>query len=199
MNIDRDKFLFIYEQQDFKTLKDSAQLGLIALLEFIEADELIERLEWAAYMLATVFHECAGTWQPIEEYGKGKGRTYGQPEPGNGHVYYGRGYVQLTWPGNYKTIGKILGVDLYGNPDLALVPETAYKIMSYGMRKGTFTGARLGQKINDEKCDYVDARRIINGLDKAELIAGYARKFEHILTETMVKADALEDIQEATA
>src|SRR6185369_17418114 len=101
MNIDRDKFLFIYEQQDFKTLKDPAQAGLVALLEFIEADELIERLEWAAYMLATVFHECAGTWQPIEEYGKGKGLKYGTPDTRTGQVYYGRGYTQNTWYDNY--------------------------------------------------------------------------------------------------
>ena len=38
--------------------------------------------------------------------------------------------------------------------------------------------------INDKECNYISARRIINSLDKAELIASYAIKFEKILKET---------------
>ncbi len=35
--------------------------------------------------------------QPIEEYGRGKGRKYGAPAGPYGKIYFGRGYVQLTW------------------------------------------------------------------------------------------------------
>jgi len=182
MKIDKDKFLFMYEAEAFKPLNDHQRGGLLDLLGYIEADEEVTDLRWAAYMLATTFHECAGRWQPIEEFDKGKGRKYGDPHT-NGKIYYGRGFVQLTWEGNYKTIGKILGVPLYDNPELALDPEIAYKIMSYGMRHGAFTGAYLKQRIHDDVCDYIGSRRIINGTDKAELIAGYAEKFERILTE----------------
>lgn len=184
MKIDKDKFLFIYEQEQFKTLTESAQEGLVDLLTFMEADEHLDDLRWCGYMLATVFHEVAGTWHPIAEYGKGKGQRYDSPDPVTKLVYYGRGYVQLTWAGNYKTIGKILGYDLYNNPDLALQPDIAYQVMSYGMRHGTFTGASLKRYFSDKTTDPVNARRIINGTDKAELIAGYYNKFMTILSET---------------
>jgi len=187
VNIDKSKFLFIYETNAFKPINnDSYHQGLVDLLGFIEADENIIDPRWAAYMLATTYHETAITWLPIAEYGKGKGKKYGVPDPTTGQIYYGRGYVQLTWPGNYKTIGKILGIDLYHHPDAAMNPETAYKIMSYGMRNGSFTGAALKQHINDQKCDYSNARRIINGTDCAEKIAEYAVKFENILKETII-------------
>lgn len=181
--IDIEKFLFMYEVNAFKPLSDSQHKGLSDVLIFMNSDENISDVRWFAYMLATTKHETADTWLPIAEYGKGKGLKYGQPDPATGFVYYGRGYVQLTWPGNYKTMGKVLGVDLYHDPDLALIPEIAYKIMSYGMRNGTFTGASLKRFINDEQCDYLNARRIINGLDCAEKISGYAVKFEAILKE----------------
>lgn len=183
MKFDIPKFLFIYEQEQFKALTEKAQQGLESLLSFIEADENVDDARWIAYMLATTFHECAGTWRPIAEYGKGKGLKYGCPDPVTKEVYYGRGFVQLTWAANYKTIGKILGHDLYNNPDFAMRPDIAYQIMSYGMRHGTFTGASLKRFFNEKVTDPVNARRIINGTDKAELIAGYYDKFMNILKE----------------
>jgi putative chitinase len=183
MKIDKEKFLFMYEETEFKRLKDSAQSDLVNLLGYIEADDKITDERWAAYMLATTFHECAGTWQPIAEYGKGKGKEYGKPDSRTGKTYYGRGFVQLTWDDNYLTMGKLLDIDLLNNPDLAMKPDIAYSIMSWGMRKGMFTGVGLPKYINAEKCDYIGARKIINGTDKAQLIAGYAVKFERILKE----------------
>jgi predicted chitinase len=183
MRIDRDKFLFIYQQEQFKTLSETAQAGLLELLACIEADEHMTDPRWIAYLLATVFHEVAGTWKPIEEFDKGKGRKYGTPDPVTGHVYFGRGFCQITWAGNYKTLGKAVGADLYNNPDLALQPDIAYKVISYGMRNGSFTGASLKQKIHDDVCNFIEARRIINGTDCAEKIANYAVKFQHILAE----------------
>lgn len=173
--INRNKFLFLYEQGEFGTLKETAQAALLTLLDFLEADDHVKDLRWAAYMLATTLHETAKTYLPVAEYGKGKGRTYGKPAE-NGKVFYGRGYVQLTWADNYKMMGKVCGIDLYGNPDLAMVPATAYRIMSYGMRNGSFTGVGLKRYINDERCDFIAARKIINGTDCSTLIAGYATK-----------------------
>lgn len=181
---DTDKFIFIY-QETFGELKELAKEGLRFIVGKLNEDENIKDIRWKAYMLATVKHEVANTWQPISEYGKGKGYKYGKPAA-NGKVFYGRGYVQLTWDYNYKSFGKILGVDLYNNPDLAMNKEYAYKIMSYGMRKGAFTGVGLNKYINSEKCDYINARKIINGLDKSELIAGYAKKLETILNNSEV-------------
>jgi hypothetical protein len=95
----------------------------------------------------------------------------------------GRGYVQLTWDFNYKSVGESIGLgdQLYFHPERALDPVIAYKIMSHGMRNGTFTGKRLSDYISDTSADYYNARRIINGLDKAELIRGYAKSLEQLL------------------
>lgn len=144
---------------------------------------------WRAYMLATSYHETAKTMQPIEEYGKGKGRPYGgkikynrQPYSVPDQIYYGRGDVQLTWYENYELMGKLLCIPLLEQPELALNPEISARIMIEGMTKGKssrgdFTGVSLETYFNSTKSDPINARRIINGLDKAELIAGYYYKF----------------------
>lgn len=142
-----------------------------------------------AYMLATVFHETAKTMQPIEEYGKGKGRLYGTKHKHSGmayttpdKLYHGRGYVQLTWFENYQTMGKMIGFDLLNHPELALQSDTASKIIITGMTKGTFTGVKLSTYFNDKRTDPINARRIINGNDCDILIAKYYYSFYKALT-----------------
>jgi hypothetical protein len=178
---------FASYRDNFGTLTQEQVDGLNALLGAAASDETITDLRWLAYMLATTYHETARTIQPVEEIGKGRGRPYGTEDPLTGQVYYGRGYVQLTWKRNYQKFGDLLGVDLASDPALALAPGTAYRIMSVGMIKGLFTGKKLPDYINDKKCDYVNARRIINALDKADLIAGYAQKFQTILDGSLLK------------
>ncbi|KAF0218784.1 MAG: Chitinase class [Geobacteraceae bacterium] len=180
--IDKEKFLFLYVNE-YGELKESQRDGILFLLSKLCGDSLIIDIRHAAYMLATVKHECAGRWQPIEEFDKGAGRKYGKPAA-NGKTFYGRGYVQLTWAENYQTMGQALGIDLYNHPEMACTPDVAYKIMSRGMRKGSFTGVKLLTYIDGEKCDYHNARKIINGLDCAEKIAGYAQKIEAMLNQS---------------
>lgn len=144
-------------------------------------------IEYLAYMLATAYWETAQTMEPIEEYGKGAGRPYGEPDPETGRTYYGRGYVQLTWRYNYESASKKIydtefdagGVDLVNYPDLALKEFYAAQITLFGMLEGWFTGKKLDDYWrSDNTFDYVQARRIINGTDKAQVIAGYAIEFE---------------------
>jgi SH3 domain-containing protein len=194
MKFDRQKFFAGYTAA-FGALKQSQVDGLNALLDAAEADTEITDIRWLAYMLATVKHECADRWQPIEEFGKGKGRKYGvavtvtDPQGKSfSNVYYGRGYVQLTWDFNYRNMGNVLKNRLLYEPQLALVADVAYKIMSHGMRNGSFTGARLARFISGGTCDYVNARKIINGLDQAQRIAGYAQKLEKVLRDSAVAA-----------
>jgi putative chitinase len=130
-----------------------------------------------AYMLATCWHETAATMQPIEEFGKGHGKPYGVPDPVTHQTYYGRGYVQLTWKKNYLAMGQIIPADLVNHPELALDPAIAFRIMQEGMSRGTFTGKKMVDYFNFSKEDPFNARRIINGLDKAELIEGYYDNF----------------------
>lgn len=183
MNFDRKKFFDGY-RQEFGSLRQEQVDGLEQLLEFIENDVAIKVLSWVAYMLATVKWETDSTFKPIREYGKGKGRKYGVPAA-NGHVYYGRGYVQITWLANYHTMSEYVGFDLVNDPDLALEPVVAYKIMSYGMRKGLFTGKKLSTYLVGDDRNYHDTRRIINGVDHADEIAIIAVKFERILTNAV--------------
>lgn len=98
---------------------------------------------YLAYMLATKWHETARTMQPIEEYGKGKGRPYGtwltnskgekycQAVGGRNpyfytfaeypHLYYGRGDVQLTWLDNHLKMSKKVNDFIARCPDYGLV------------------------------------------------------------------------------
>jgi putative chitinase len=187
MRIDKERFLFAY-QGPFGPLEDSQKEGLDELLSFLEADEHITDIRHAAYMLATAYHETGKTFKPIAEYGRGRGKKYGIPDPETAQTYYGRGYVQLTWKGNYDAESKVTGVDLIHNPDLAMQPEIAYKIMSGGMRHGSFTGVGLSRYIHDDVCDYLHARKIINGMDCAEKIADYAEKIEKALRDSEAAA-----------
>lgn len=139
---------------------------------------------WLAYAMATAWHESR--FRPIEEWGKGKGKEYGKVNS-TGKAPYGRGLVQLTWDANYKKADKELGLGgkLAANYDLALDPDIAVKIMVRGMEGGWFTGKSLGDYITKDarglEPQFVQARRIINGTDKAALIAGYAIKFQDAL------------------
>lgn len=142
-----------------------------------------------AYLLATTVVETDRTMQPITEYG---GRRYfdkydtgklaatlgNTPEAdGDGYLYRGRGYVQITGRANYERAGRILGLDLVSEPDLALRPDIAAKILVQGCSDGWFTRKRLGDYLDRSVPDFVNARRVVNGLDRAAEIAGYARTF----------------------
>ena len=133
-----------------------------------------------AYVLATVAWETDGTFKPIRE-APSKSEEWRRQNL-RYWPYYGRGYVQLTWKSNYETYGKILGIDLVNNPDLALDHKVALFILVHGFKNGTFTGRRLEEFVNPNKTDFVNARRVINALDRAETIAGLARKWLARLT-----------------
>ncbi|WP_052679260.1 hypothetical protein [Stutzerimonas stutzeri] len=103
---------------------------------------------------------------------------------GDGYKYRGRGLVHLTWKNNYRKAEEHLGVDFVTQPEKAAQPEHSVPIMIWGMQEGVFTGWKLSQYINAAGVDYAEARRVINGTDQHQLIAGYAQKFEIILRKT---------------
>lgn len=191
MNISPDKFLPQYQRR-FGRYDPRQTAALTALLEFISQDELLTDSRHIAYLLATIKHETADTFEPIIERGSRKyfdryepatrlGKQLGNTEIGDGFRFRGRGYVQITGRHNYARLSTFVGRDLIASPDDACRPDVAYRIASIGMINGLFTGVRLDRYVKTRRCDYVAARRVVNGLDRAQLIAGYAGKFEQLL------------------
>ncbi|WP_407977003.1 glycoside hydrolase family 19 protein [Brucella pseudogrignonensis] len=129
-----------------------------------------------AYVLATAYHETAKTMKPINEIGSEKYLRSKKYWP-----YIGRGYVQITWKNNYEKAGRILGIDFVSKPELLLQPKYAAPIIIAGVVEGWFTGKKLSDYITLQKSDFKNARRVVNGTDKAELIAGYANDYDKAL------------------
>lgn len=195
--IDRKKFFDGIRQQPFsgKLNKDQVS-GTSAILDEWERRQLID-LRQLAYMLATAKWETDHTMQPISERGgvayltknyditgarPALARRNGNTTAGDGVKYCGRGYVQLTWKNNYAMMSKLLksggiAVDLVQNPDLAMRPDIAAFVLFEGMQRGSFTGKRLLDYFTKSGSDWINARRIINGTDRAADIAAIAKAF----------------------
>ncbi len=81
-----------------------------------------------ACAVATTAIETASTFKPVKEafwlseaWRQANLRYY---------PYFGRGLIQLTWEASYRAYGERLGIDLIGNPDLALDPNNAARIFA---------------------------------------------------------------------
>jgi len=167
---------------EFGSLSQDQVEGTEALLD--AAEEYSLPMNQLAYVLSTSWHETAATMLPIAEYGKGEGHEYGEPCPQYGNqVAYGRGYVQLTWDYNYEKADQECKLDgaLLEDFELALDPVVASQIIFRGMLEGWFTGKKLGDYVNATVTDYYNARRVVNGTDRADMLAGYAESFEQAL------------------
>ncbi len=142
-------------------------------------------LSHTAYALATAYHETNATMKPVRE-------AYWLSEDWREHhlryfPWYGRGYVQLTWETNYELADRELHLNgaLLDSPDLAMDLKIAAKIMRFGMVEGWFTGKSLDAYLPPigaaSISQFESARRIINGTDRAHLIASYAMIFQGAL------------------
>ena len=178
------------------TLDQSEVDGCNAILAAMDGAPLSH----TAYALGTAFLETGGTMHPIKEYGGDRyffrmydiagarpsvARVLGNNCAGDGCKFAGRGYVQLTGRNNYTKASTPTGVDLVANPDKAMDPGVAAKVMRFGMDTGLFTGksfkSYLPAKGRANRAQFVQARRIINGQDRAADIAGFALKFQAAL------------------
>ncbi|TCL70527.1 hypothetical protein [Rhizobium sp. BK251] len=206
--MDKSKFFDAVRQPVFSGRLSVSQVkGLEAILD--EALKRGTPQQWLAYMLATTFHETGAEMSPVSEnlnysaqgllatfpkyFSAAQAKAYarqpvrianrayanrignGDEASGDGYRFRGRGLVQITGRENYRTYG------IEDDPDAALQSSTAVSILFDGMEKGRFTGKKLADYITAGKCDYENARRIINGTDKAKQIAGYAYAFDKAL------------------
>jgi putative chitinase len=171
--------------------------GLTTILDEWDKNYSHNDDRWLAYMLGTTHHETGRTMQPIEEWGKGKGRPYASnlkmaldknknhiPYTDTKEIFYGRGFVQLTWYENYAKASHKLHQDFLHNAAGVLEITNATQIMFFGMTEGWFTGAKLSSFFNPTTEDWKNARKIINGLDKWDLIKDYSLKYYSCIGHT---------------
>lgn len=190
----------------FGTLSQSQVDGMNVILDMWQ-ERYLDRTSapQLADCLATTKHETAHTMQPIKEIGNAAyftrmyditgsrpalAKRLGNTQPGDGPRFCGRGDVQLTGRKNYWLATQKLrdlhfidnATDFVADPDKVMEPRLAALIMFEGMEDGWFTGVKLDDVIDDnidgdEHADFIRARRIINGTDRAEKIATYADGF----------------------
>lgn len=181
----------------FSRLSQRQVIGIEAILD--QAAMFRMSNTYLAYILATAHHETGGALYPVIEKGskdyflkydvrtpsrrrRKRNIKMGNDKVGDGYRYRGRGFVQLTFKNNYIRAGKRIGIDLKSYPHLALGLEASAKILVEGMRYGWFTGKALRDfDLGKGKLDFVKARKVVNGDDRAILISNYAKMYYYAL------------------
>jgi predicted chitinase len=162
--------------------------SLKSVLKYMEKDPNIDSIKKGAYLLATAKIEADYSLQrweadytcklqglpyqdkPCEtalNYYRstdGKKNYYTLGTDSRGLPYFGRGLIQLTGKANYETYGKLIGLDLVKNPELALQPDTSYNIATTYMANRTYGGKNTFQWV--ELGNLTNARKTINASSK---------------------------------
>lgn len=170
MALDRSKFIAAIRKAPFAGKLSAAQrAGIEHILD--EWESRVAAGKWSAdprhlaYALATVFWETGKHMAPVREKG---GEAYLRSK--RYYPWVGEGLVQVTWETNARKFGAKKPGDCMSWP-------VALEALFRGMRDGVFTGKKLSHYFNATADDPVNARRIINGTDKAAAIAKLHREF----------------------
>lgn len=162
-----------------------------------------------AYMLGTTYHETARRMVPVREtlapsddeairrldkaYEEGRLAQVKLPywrKDAEGKSWLGRGLVQITHKRNYQLMSVVTGYNLVRNPDMALDPRVAVEVLVRGMQQGCFTGYKLSDFFNPHTCDWIGARKIINGNERAEEVAKVSEAFFVALRSASIEPKA---------
>ncbi len=196
-----DKYITNYQKQ-YGKLSLAVYNNLATMVNCINIRLALfnQEVVWqqVAYLMATVKHETDDTFGTFKEVRQERTDTPRRKEVRRLQDrywytgYYGRGPVQLTWLSNYKWAQALTGSPLLHYPDLLLTDlSLGYEVIILGMVRGKLTGKSLNSYIyhdkttNKDVIDYINARRIVNGTDVAEKIAGYAKTLYTILISSI--------------
>jgi putative chitinase len=189
--IDLDAFI----ASGIEALKDAGILEMANRLQYFlaqlghESNGLThkeENLNYSAQRMTEIWPSRFPTLESAKPYAfnpeklanKVYGGRMGNTEPGDGYRYRGRGYIQLTGRETYREIGKIAGLDLEGQPELASKPENAVRIAC---------AFWTWKKIN-KQCDAGDftgvTQRINGGTNGLSDRLDWLRKVKTIVTAT---------------
>jgi hypothetical protein len=204
MQIKRPAFFDFVRAKLFQGRLGASQVeGLTAILDGWQARVGLGDMQPLAYVLATAFHETAATMQPVRETLAASDRVaiarleeafaagrlgsvktpYWRPDA-DGKSWLGRGLVQLTHRRNYAAMSGVTGIDLLADPGRTMEMPVSVAILIEGMRRGSFTGRKLDDYFGPGRADWAGARKIINGNDRAELVARHGRLFAEALDST---------------
>ena len=217
MAIDRKIFFAEIGKAPFGTsgykLGAAQKTGINLILDEWEKTPNPGDLEGLAYVLAGVLHETGGRMQPIIEttgprdtkpvsvdtaiarlesaFARGQLPWVKFPywrKDAQGLSWLGRGTIQNTHKANYTKLAKRFGVSLDTDPDLILRdPALDARITVWGHIEGIWTGKKLD---SFRGRPYREWRPIVNGMDKADLIAGYAYAFGAALNKASTQRPA---------
>lgn len=210
MTVDKTIFFAAVRKNLFDGRLRQGQVdGLAAMLDRWNETRAGCDLRWLAYGLATAHHETGRTMQPVREtfaatdeaaigildtaFRRGKlpsvSTSYWRRDDA-GKSWLGRGLVQLTHRRNYEVMSRVTGIDLVAAPERAMEMAVAVDILFCGMEAGAFTGRAFRHYFSDSRADWTGARRIINGRDKAALVASHGRAYMAALDAAGMKAAA---------
>lgn len=160
--MERPKFLAFYKNSTDAQLCYDAVSSALKELGILTPRTLVGAL-------ATAHIEVGRNFKPIREIASGQAyegrKDLGNIVKGDGSRYKGRGYIQLTGRANYTYYGKMLGLDLVNNPDIALMPVNAARILALYFKD---------RKVNVacDRADWVRVRRLVNGGNGIEFKKG---------------------------
>lgn len=207
--LDRAKFYAALRKRDsgvFGTSLSQSQVDGLENLLNVQAAYLPDMpLDELAYNLGTALHETAGTMQPITERGPRSyfnkyepgtriGKILGNTAPGDGYRFRGEGHVQNTGRRNARRASQRLNalfglnLDMEANPGLRGDPKISALSLFIGNREGWWTSRALGDYLDgvdeadaEDLREFIKARAVVNGSDKAEKIGRHALAFEAAL------------------
>lgn len=162
-------------------------------------------LDELSYDLSTSYWETGETMQPIHERGGRSyfnkyepgtriGRNLGNTVPGDGYRFRGEGDVQNTGRANArKSSAKLnelfgLNTDFINHPEQRGDPLYSALCLFVGNHEGWWTGKPLSAYLDgkdegdaEDLREFILARHVVNGTDKAETIGKNAILFEHVV------------------